>query len=145
MLNVFIPLSLSDSVVTGESLAEQKVGDLSLSKGQRVFVDLAHANGGVSSKDSYLAGDGVTRSLGVELTTKIVGQVLRAVFECDGLRRRPGPSGTLKRHDVAQGADKHTLRYEYLGADNLSTPWPNSMLVQINAEAKTGDREIIAG
>ena len=119
-------------------MAEQNVGDLLLSKGQRVFVDLAHANSGVSSKDGYLVGDGVTRSLGVELTTKIVGQVLRAVFEFDGLRRRPGPSGTLKRHDVAQEDDKHTLRYEYLGADNLCAPWPNSMLVQINAGAKAG-------
>jgi len=130
-------------------LAEQKVGNLPLSKGQRVFVDLAHANSGVSSKDSYLVGDGVTRSLGVELTMKIVRQVLRAVFEFDGLRRSPGPSGTLKRHDVAQEDDKHSLRYEYLGADNLSTPWPNSMLVEINAGAKTGtqlgDREIMTG
>ena len=60
------------------------------------------------------------------MTTKIVGQVLRAVFEED---------------------NKHTFCYEYLGADSLSTPWPNSMVVPFNAEAKTGtqlrDREII--
>jgi linoleate 10R-lipoxygenase len=108
-----------------------------MSKGQCVFVDLAHANNAVSSKDSYLAGDGITRLLGVELATKIVGQVFRAVFEFDGLSRQPGPSGTLKRYDLAE-EERHTLRYEYLGVDNLPTPWPNSLLVQINAEARTG-------
>lgn len=81
------------------------------------------------SKDHYLSGDGVTRSLGVELTTKIMSEVLRAVFEFDGLRRASGLSGMLKRHKVAEG---NILRYEYLGADNLPTPWPNSMLVQMN-------------
>jgi linoleate 10R-lipoxygenase len=55
--------------------------------------------------------------------------VLRAVFEFDGLRRASGSSGMLKRYNVAEG---NTLRYEYLGADSLPTPWPNSMLVQIN-------------
>ena len=55
--------------------------------------------------------------------------MLRAVFEFDGLRRASGFSGMLKRYNVAEG---NTLRYEYLGADNLPTPWPNSMLVQMN-------------
>ena len=103
-----------------------------------VFPDPTAVNAYRGSRDSYLVGDGVTRSLGVELTTKIVGQVLRAVFEFEGLRRRSGPSGTLKRHNVAKEDEKNTLIYEYLGADNLPTPWPNSMLVQINAEAKSG-------
>jgi linoleate 10R-lipoxygenase len=96
----------------GESLADQTVGSLTFSKGQRVFVDLAHASQDVSPPDfsarrstlnhvlkaqcvpdpqqvnvnrepkgRYLTGDGVTRSLGVDLTTKIMSQVLRAVFE----------------------------------------------------------------
>jgi linoleate 10R-lipoxygenase len=129
---------LSDFVVTGESLADQKVGDVLLTKGQRVFLDLVHANSDVSSKESHLYGDGITRSVGVELMTKIVGQMLRAVFEFDGLRRGPAPSGTLKRHNVAEGDEKYTLRYEYLGADNLSTPWPSSMLVQMKAETTNG-------
>jgi len=34
--------------MTGESLADQKVGNLSVLKGQRVFLDLAHANSDVS-------------------------------------------------------------------------------------------------
>jgi len=123
-----------------ESLADQTVGSLTLSKGQRVFVDLAYAsqdphvfssprtvNVNREHKDRYLTGDGVTRSLGVELTTKIMSQVLRAVFEFDGIRRGPGYSGTLKRYKVAE---ENTLRHEYLGADHLPTAWPNTMILQ---------------
>ncbi|KAI0306151.1 linoleate diol synthase [Multifurca ochricompacta] len=126
-----------------ESLAEQTVGSLTLFKGQRVFVDLAHASHDPhvfpdpktvdvnrEPKDHYLTGDGVTRSLGVELTTKIMSQVLRAVFELDGLRRGPGLSGTLKRYKVAA---VNTLRHEYLGADQLPTAWPNTMALQYDA------------
>jgi hypothetical protein len=80
-------------------------------------------------KDRYLTGDGVTRSLGVELTTKIMSQVLRAVFEFDGLRRGPGLSGMLKRYKVAE---ENTLRWEYLGADHLPTAWPNTMILQVS-------------
>ncbi|KAI9509773.1 hypothetical protein F5148DRAFT_701742, partial [Russula earlei] len=79
-------------------------------------------------RDRYSTGDGVTRSLGVELTTKIMSQVLRAVFEFDGLRRGPGLSGTLKRYKVAE---VNTLRHEYLGADYLPTGWPNTMILQV--------------
>lgn len=123
-----------------ESLADHTVGSLTFFKGQRVFVDLAHAShdphvfpdpGAVNvnreHKDRYLTGDGVTRSLGVELTTKIMSQVLRAVFEFDGLCRGPGFSGKLKRYKVAE---ENTLRHEYLGADHLPTPWPNTMILQ---------------
>jgi linoleate 10R-lipoxygenase len=81
-------------------------------------------------KDRYLTGDGVTRSLGVELTTKIMSQVLRAVFEFDHMRRGPGQSGKLKRYKVAE---ENTLRYEYLGADHLPTAWPNTLILQVSS------------
>jgi len=123
-----------------ESLAEQSVGSLSFFKGQRVFVDLANAsqdpnvfrdpktvNVRREPKDRYLTGDGVTRSLGVDLTTKIMSQVLRAVFEFDSISRGPGLSGTLKRYKVAE---ENTLRFEYIGADQLPTAWPNTMILQ---------------
>jgi len=42
------------------------------------------------SKDRYLTGGVVTRSSGVELTTKIMSQVLRAVFEFEDINRAPG-------------------------------------------------------
>jgi len=128
-----------------ESLVDQSVGSLSFFKGQRVFVDLAHAshdpnvfrdprtvNVRREPKDRYLTGDGVTRSLGVDLTTKIMSQVLRAVFEFDGIRRGPGLSGTLKRYKVAE---ENTLRHEYLGPDQLPTAWPNTMILQYNVAA----------
>ncbi|KAH8986848.1 linoleate diol synthase [Lactarius akahatsu] len=123
-----------------DSLADQTVGSITYFKGQRVFVDLTHAshdpnvfpdphtvNVKRKSKDRYLTGDGVTRSLGVDLTTKIMSQVLRAVFETNGVRRSPGLAGHLKRYKVAA---ENTLRYEYLGADYLPTAWPNTMVLQ---------------
>ena len=142
-------------------MADQTVGSLTLFKGQRVFVDLAHASHDVcpselsaprstlthvllkpnvfpaphtvnverESRDRYLTGDGVTRSLGVELTTKIMSQVLRAVFEFNGVRRTRGLAGHLKRYKVAA---ENTLRHEYLGADYLPTAWPNTMVLQVS-------------
>ncbi|KAH8997828.1 linoleate diol synthase [Lactarius hatsudake] len=128
-----------------DSLADQKVGSITYFKGQRVFVDLTHAshdpnvfpdphtvNVKRKSKDRYLTGDGVTRSLGVDLTTKIMSQVLRAVFETNGVRRSPGLAGHLKRYKVAA---ENTLRYEYLGADYLPTAWPNTMVLQYDVAA----------
>ncbi|KAH8993660.1 cytochrome P450 [Lactarius deliciosus] len=128
-----------------ESLADQTVGSIAYFKGQRVFLDLTHAshdpnvfpephtvNVKRESKDRYLTGDGVTRSLGVDLTAKIMGQVLRAVFEVNGMRRTPGLSGHLKRHKVAA---ENTLRHEYLGADYLPTAWPNTMVLQYDVAA----------
>ncbi|KAI0253469.1 hypothetical protein BJV78DRAFT_1194708 [Lactifluus subvellereus] len=79
------------------------------------------------SKDCYLTGDGVTRSLGVELTTKVMSQLLRAVFEFDDIRHGPGLSGTLKRYKVAT---ENPLRHEYLGASYFPTVWPNMMVLK---------------
>ncbi|KAI0260103.1 linoleate diol synthase [Gloeopeniophorella convolvens] len=126
-----------------ESLADQTIGGVTVSKGQRVFVDLAYAsrnaevfpdpkavNVNREPRSRYLTGDGVARSLGPELTTKIMSQVLRAVFEFDGLARGPGLAGTLKRYKVYA---ENTLRHEYLGTDHLPTAWPNTMVLQYNA------------
>ena len=71
-----------------------------------------------------------------------MGQVLRAVFGFEGLCRGPGHSGKLKRFKVAEG-EKNTLCYEYLGADYLPTPWPDSMLVQMNADVD--DWDVVSG
>ncbi|KAF8265060.1 linoleate diol synthase [Lactarius quietus] len=126
-----------------ESVVDQTVGNLTFSKGQRVFVNLAHAshdpnvfpdprsvNVKREPRDRYLTGDGVTRSLGVELSTKIMSQVLRAVFEFSGVRRTPGLAGHLKRYKVTA---ENTLRYEYLDIGYLPTAWPNSMVLQFDA------------
>ncbi|KAF8265063.1 hypothetical protein EI94DRAFT_1736694 [Lactarius quietus] len=112
-----------------ESVADQTVGNLTFFKGQRVFVDLAHASQDPNvfpnpqkvdvnrePKNRYLIGDGVSRSPGVELTMKIMSQVLRAVFESNGVRRTPGLAGHLKRYKVTA---ENTLRYKYLDAKGL--------------------------
>jgi linoleate 10R-lipoxygenase len=145
----------------GESLANQTVGNLTFSKSQRVFVDLARASLDVSSSEfsacrsplnhllkpnvfpdprmvnvnreprhRYLTGDGVTCSLGVELTTKIIASVLRAVFECNDVRRAPGRVGHLRRFKVDT---ENTQMYEYLDSNNLPTAWPGTMLLQVSA------------
>jgi linoleate 10R-lipoxygenase len=144
----------------GISLSNQTVGNLTFSKGQRVFVDLARASLDVSpsyfsacrstlthllkpnvfpdphtvnvnreARNRYLTGDGVTCSLGVELTTKIVVSVLRAVFGCNDMRRAPGRVGHLRRFKVTE---ENTLMYEYLDGDNLPTAWPGTMLLQVS-------------
>jgi linoleate 10R-lipoxygenase len=95
-----------------------------------VFPDPKTVNVHRELKGRYLTGDGVTRTLGVELTTKIMSQVLRAVFEFDGIRRVPGLAGTLKRYKVTE---VNTLRHEYLGADQLPTAWPNTMSLQVSS------------
>ena len=94
-----------------------------------VFSDPSTVNLDREPKDRYLTWDGVTRSLGVELMTKIMSQVLRAVFEFEGIRRGPGLSGTLKRYRVPE---ENALRYEYLGTDHLPTVWPNTMVLQVS-------------
>ena len=94
-----------------------------------MFSDPRAVNVNREPKDLYLTGDGVTRSLGVELTTKVMNQVLRAVFEFEGIRRGPGLSGTLKRYKVVE---RNAHRYEYLGVDHLPTVWPNTMVLQVS-------------
>jgi linoleate 10R-lipoxygenase len=95
-----------------------------------VFRDPKTVNVRREPKDRYLTGDGVTRSLGVDLTTKIMSQVLRAVFEFEGISRAPKPSGILKRYKVAE---ENTLRFEYIGKDQLPTAWPNTMVLQVSS------------
>jgi len=58
-----------------------------------------------------------------------MSQVLRAVFEFDGMRRGTGLSGTLKRYKVGQ---VNTLRHEYLDADHLPTAWPDTLILQVS-------------
>ena len=94
-----------------------------------MFPDPGTVNVTREPRHRYLTGDSVTRSLGVELTTKIVTQVLRAVFECNGVGRAPGRVGHLRRFKVAV---ENTLMYEYLDGNNLPTAWPSNMLLQVS-------------
>ncbi|KAI0046507.1 linoleate diol synthase [Auriscalpium vulgare] len=125
------------------AVVDQIVGTLAVKAGQKVFLDLANASRDPdvfpdpenvdlnrTPKEKYLTGDGVTRSLGEELTTKILTSVLRAVFELPNLRRGIGQSGYLKRYLTAA---ENTQRYEFLGNDQLPTPWPNTLVLQYDA------------
>ena len=49
------------------------------------------------SKEQYLRGDILTRTLGTELVSKIVVKTLHAVLELKNVTRGPGQSGELKR------------------------------------------------
>ena len=84
------------------------------------------------NRQSYLTNDSVTRTLGAELTTKTMSQMFRAVFELNGVRRRQGLEGCLKRYSVDT---ENTLLHEYLGADSLPTPWPSTMVLQVSTPA----------
>jgi hypothetical protein len=109
------------------------------SQGERVFLDIGQANQNAqlfsnptaidlnrSTKDC-LDGDGIVRRLGKELTAKIIGETLRAVFAFENFRRAPGQSGTLTRfRDDSQAI----LCYSYLDQNQFATPWPTSLVVQ---------------
>ena len=49
------------------------------------------------SRDDYIHDDVLTRTLGVELMSKIIAEVLKAVSELKKVIRGPGQSGELKR------------------------------------------------
>ncbi|EIM86629.1 linoleate diol synthase [Stereum hirsutum FP-91666 SS1] len=132
-----------------EALHGETVGAARIEGGQKVFVDIAHAGMDATvfaepksidlnrEMKKYLIGDGAVRCLGLDITMKIMSQVLRAVFEYDHLRRGPGQSGKLKRYRTNA---VNTLRYEYLGKDHLPTPWATSMIVQYNVELKSNEK-----
>ena len=75
-----------------------------------MFLEPQKVNVKREPKVHYVIRDGVTCSLGVELTTRIMSQVLRAMFEFDHVRRTPGLAGHLNRLNVTPG---NTLRCEY--------------------------------
>ena len=58
-----------------------------------------------------------------------MSQVLRAVFECNGMRRTHGLAGQLNRYKVAA---ENTLRYEFLDGSFLPTAWPDTMVLQVS-------------
>ncbi|KAI0630845.1 linoleate diol synthase [Trametes polyzona] len=117
-----------------------RVSQGSLPAGQRVFVDVATANGSsqafpnpdtVDAKrglDKYLVGDGAQRCLGLDLSSKIVGEVIRAVYSFPSITRAPGNSGKLKRYKEDSAM---TSTWSYLGPDQHLTPWATSMVVQV--------------
>ncbi|OSX64325.1 hypothetical protein POSPLADRAFT_1054938 [Postia placenta MAD-698-R-SB12] len=95
----------------------------------RVFVDPTTVDPRRSGAERYLLGDGVSRCLGRDLSTKIMGSVVRAVFSYKHLRRGPGQSGALKRYKTDAS---ETSTYMYLSPTQELTPWTPSMVVQFD-------------
>ncbi|GLB41915.1 putative animal haem peroxidase [Lyophyllum shimeji] len=121
---------------------DHAVGDLSVKKDIRVFLDVAEANldetvfTSAKSVDATrdtkgaLYGDGVFGHLGEQLTVTIMSEVFRAIFERDNIRRAPGQSGGLRRFKDHARPD---LRFAYLDQSQFSSAWPTSMSILYDA------------
>ncbi|KAI8996529.1 linoleate diol synthase [Trametes punicea] len=93
-----------------ETVSDVRMSQGSLAAAQRVFLDIATANTSaqafVNSEDvnpnrdfeRFLVGDSAGRCLGIDLSTKIIAEVLRAVYSFPAITRGPGLSGQLKRY-----------------------------------------------
>ncbi|OBZ73945.1 Linoleate 10R-lipoxygenase [Grifola frondosa] len=125
-----------------ESSGPVQVGIQSFKAGQQLFVDIAKANldpqvfadpsivnPSRGPIDRYLVGDGAAKCLGLDLSTKIIAQTVRAVFGFSQLRRAPGDSGKLKR--FAEDSSR-TSCYSYLSSTQQLVPWATSMVVQFD-------------
>ncbi|KAI9064021.1 linoleate diol synthase [Trametes sanguinea] len=129
---------------TFRGVYRQTVEGVQMSQGmlqpqQRVFVDIATANtSGQAFKnpeiinpnrgmDKFLVGDGAARCLGLDLSSKIITEVLRGVYSFPTIMRGPGLSGQLKRYKEDSAM---TSNWSYLGLDQRLSPWATSMVVQ---------------
>ncbi|CCL98613.1 uncharacterized protein FIBRA_00615 [Fibroporia radiculosa] len=93
-----------------------------------VFVDPTEVDPTRTPVQRYLVGDGSARCLGEDLSSRVIGQVVRAVFGQKNIRRAPGQSGVLKRYktDVYK-----TSAFSYLSPTTQHlVPWATSMVVQ---------------
>ncbi|THV05525.1 linoleate diol synthase [Dendrothele bispora CBS 962.96] len=106
---------------------DQVAAGLDIREGTKVFLDIYSARTSTSQDPHKLPHDRMSKCLGETLTMKIIGEVLRAVFELRNLRRAPEQSGRLKRF---KDSDQHDLRWAYLDENGFITPWPTSMIVQ---------------
>ncbi|KZT10132.1 linoleate diol synthase [Laetiporus sulphureus 93-53] len=120
-------VTLGKQAVPANTTILLDIADASLDA--HVFVDPTSVNPTRSPTERYLVGDGSARCLGTELSTKIIGEVVRAVFEAKHIRRAPGQSGMLKRFktDLAK-----TSTYLYLSSKQELVPWASSMAVQFD-------------
>lgn len=121
---------------------DQTIGNLSFKNGDKVFLDLAAANKEESAfpsplkintardSKSSLHGDGLFCHFGEQLTTKIIGRVLEAIYTFDKIRRAPGRSGVLPRF---RSTSHLQLHYAYLDASQLCSPWPTSLTLLYDA------------
>lgn len=81
-------------------------------------------------KDSYLAGDGISRSFGLDFVSAVSGAVLNTVFSLKDLRRAPGPSGQLKRFRYNANGTEY---YQYLDKNMKPIPWATTLILQVRS------------
>jgi hypothetical protein len=120
------------------STKAQNVSGMTLREGEKIFLNIAansknekvypNASAVNTSRpvDNYLVADGAHKCLGDALTTKIKGEVLRAIFELPGVRRAPGQSGRLNRFPDSSDL---MLRNSYLDSTQFAVPWPTSLSI----------------
>ncbi|EDR13977.1 linoleate diol synthase [Laccaria bicolor S238N-H82] len=121
------------------STKDQTIAGQTVNKNDRIFVDIGTANLNEkvfphpvavdisrSTKEALFA-EGVFEYLGEHLTVKVMGEVLRAVFDLNNVSRAPGQSGVLKRFKVHTRPE---CRYGYLNHSQIAYEWPTSMAIQ---------------
>ncbi|KAJ2936955.1 hypothetical protein H1R20_g146, partial [Candolleomyces eurysporus] len=116
------------------SSSDQSVSGYSFKKGDRVFLDIFKANQKKGPDVAHPAKDllraeGAFDYLGEPLTVEILAQVLRAVFEKDGLVRAPGHSGVLQKFKDDSRPECH---YAYLNHGHSICEWPTSLSVLVS-------------
>ncbi|GJE90952.1 linoleate diol synthase and cytochrome P450 domain-containing protein [Phanerochaete sordida] len=123
-----------------EAIAAQKVGRLSIPAGGKVFVNVSKANmdpdvfpdpasvnPNRSGRGRYMVSDGSALCLGLDLTSKIAAEVLRAVWSFKNVRRASGQSGVLRRY---KSDTMRTSNWMYLNQAQQQSPWATSMVLQ---------------
>ncbi|KAF9454341.1 linoleate diol synthase [Macrolepiota fuliginosa MF-IS2] len=124
------------------SAKDQTLAGQGLKKGDRVFANVGAANQSdkifpqassintTRSTSDCLFGDGALKYLGETLTIKITGEVLRAIYAYNNVRRAPGQSGKLKRFTERSHPQYH---FAYLDRNQSISPWPTSLTIQYDA------------
>jgi len=113
---------------------------VSIRRGERIFVSLAHANmdpdvfanpnviNPSRPRDAYYTfGMGEHVCLGNMFSETTIPAVMRAIFSKRNVRRAPGQSGQLNRFRQ----DLHgTKTWMYMSANGTLSPWPASLVIQ---------------
>ncbi|KIK94193.1 hypothetical protein PAXRUDRAFT_143426 [Paxillus rubicundulus Ve08.2h10] len=126
---------------------EHAVGSLAVKQGEHLFLDVASAcmseaafpnpttfDATRTPRERYLRADVAFKVIGADVALKPVVQVLRSILAFDNVRRGPGQSGKLTRF---QDASLEYLRYVYLDAQQLRTPWPTSLVILYDVPASS--------
>jgi linoleate 10R-lipoxygenase len=85
-------------------------------------------------RERYLRADVAFKAIGADIAWKPVVQVLRSILAFDNVRRGPGQSGKLARFE---DSSIQYLRYVYLDAQQIRSPWPTSLVILYDVPASS--------